>query len=253
LHIKAAYTSFMNVCIQWPLRLPKVQDQKSLTHRWLSYSGWGRKRFSLVFDYKSGLYIRKGQRYTNVNILRLAIGYQNATMNRNTLIPEPVIGTDGSSQTWQTPQVDGYGSAFGPPRCSWSGFWMDLELNRTILAVRTRTAGRLPGPIANTRYDREYVVCHIGEVSVLWVCADMLVPPVSYFRYPLCTASLNYVGVVINENLINLRPGFWCFKQQIEMKPRRVQSACCVIASYRYRLSHIGRHVELFIIAGQII
>jgi len=33
LHIKAAYTSFMNVCIQLLLILPKVQHQKSLTSR----------------------------------------------------------------------------------------------------------------------------------------------------------------------------------------------------------------------------
>jgi len=151
LHIKAAYTSFMNVWIQLPCRLPKEQDQKSLTSRWLSFSGWCRERFSPVFDYKGGQYIRKGQRSTNVNILRLAIGYLNATINRITRIPEPEIGTDGSSQTQQNPRVDGYGSGFGPPRCSGSGFWTGLEPNRTVLAVRTWTAGGLPGPVAITR------------------------------------------------------------------------------------------------------
>jgi hypothetical protein len=30
LHIKADYTSFMNICIELPLRLPEVQDPKSL-------------------------------------------------------------------------------------------------------------------------------------------------------------------------------------------------------------------------------
>ena len=149
-HIKAAYTSFMNVCIQLPLRLPKVQDQQSLTCRWLSFSGWGREQLSLVFDFKGGQYIRKGQRSTNVNILRLAMGYLKATINRITRILEPEIGTNGSSQTRQNPRVDGYGSGFGPPRCSRSGFWMGLEPNRNILAVRTRTAGRLPRPVANT-------------------------------------------------------------------------------------------------------
>jgi len=150
LHIKAAYTSFMNVCIQLPLRLPKVQDQKSLTRGWLSFSGWGRERFSLVFDYKGGQYIRKGQQSINVNILGLAIGYLNATINRITWKPEPEIGTDRSSETRQNLRVDGYGSRFGPPRCSGSGFWMGLEPNRTVLAVRTRTAGGLPGPVANS-------------------------------------------------------------------------------------------------------
>jgi hypothetical protein len=83
-----------------------VQDQKSLTCRWLSFSGWGRDWFSLVFDYKGGQYIRKGQQYTNVNILRLEIGYPNATTTRNTRIPELEIGTDWSSQTQQNPRVD---------------------------------------------------------------------------------------------------------------------------------------------------
>jgi len=93
--INAAYTSFMNVCIQLPLRLPKMQNQKSLTRCWLSFSGWGRKRISLVFDYKGGKYIRKGQRYTNVNILRQAVRYLNATLNREICKPKPQIGTDG--------------------------------------------------------------------------------------------------------------------------------------------------------------
>jgi hypothetical protein len=109
LHIKAAYTSFMNVWIQLPLRLPKVQDQKSLTRRRLSFSGWGREQFLLVFDYKGGQYIRKEQRSTNVNILRFAIGYLNATRNRITQIPEPEIGTDGCSQTRKTCGLAGTG------------------------------------------------------------------------------------------------------------------------------------------------
>jgi len=150
LHIKAAYISFMNVCIQLPLELPKVHDQKSLTRRWLSFSGWGREWVSLVFDYKGGQYIRKGQQSTNVNIWRLAIGYLNVTINRITRIPEPEIGTHGSSQTRQNPRVDGYGSGFGPPRCSGSGFWTGLESNWTVSEVRTRTTAGLPRPVANT-------------------------------------------------------------------------------------------------------
>jgi len=150
MHIKAAYTSFMNVWIQLPPRLPKEQDQKSLTRHWLSFSEWGRERFSLVFDYIGGKYIRKGQWSSNVDILRLAIGYLNATINRITRIPEPEIGTDRSNQTPQNQWVDGYGSGFGPPRCSGSGFWTSLEPNWTVLAVRSRTAGGLPGPVAYT-------------------------------------------------------------------------------------------------------
>jgi hypothetical protein len=65
---------------------------------------------------------------------------------------EPEIGTDGSSQTRRNPRVDGYGSGFGPPRVCGSGFWPVLEPNRPVFAVQTRTAGELPGPVANTRY-----------------------------------------------------------------------------------------------------
>jgi len=152
LHMNAAYTSFMNVCIQLPLRSPKMQEQKSLTRRWLSFSGWARERFSLVFGYKGAQCIRKGQQYMNVNILRLAIGYLNETINRTTWKPEPEIPTDGTSQTWQHQQADWFRSGFGPPRCSGSGFWMGLEPNRTVLVVWTRTAGGLPRPVTNTTH-----------------------------------------------------------------------------------------------------
>jgi hypothetical protein len=76
-----------------------MQDQKSLTRLWLSFSGWDRERFSLVLDYKGSQYIRKGQQYTNVNILGLARGYLNATINRNTRKLEPEIGTHRRIQT----------------------------------------------------------------------------------------------------------------------------------------------------------
>jgi hypothetical protein len=140
----------MNICIQLPLRLPKMPDQKSLTRRWFSFAGSGRECISLVFDFKGGQYIRKRQWYSNDNILRLAIGYLNATINWNARRPEPDIGPDGSSQTRHNSPVGGFGSEFGPPRCSGSGFCTALEPNQTIFAVRIWTAGGLPGPIANT-------------------------------------------------------------------------------------------------------
>ena len=150
LFINAAYTSFMNIYIQLTFRLPKMQDQKSFTSCWLSFSGWGRERVSPVFDYKRGQFIRKRQRYTNVNILRLATAYLNETWNRRSRIPEQETGTDGSSQYQQNPQVAGHGSRFGPPRCGGSGFRTGLELNWTVLAVRTETTGGLHRPAANT-------------------------------------------------------------------------------------------------------
>jgi len=107
LHIQAAYTSFMIVCIQLPLRISKLQDKKSLNRRWLSFSGWGRERFSVVVDYKGGQYIRTGQQYTNVNISRLTTEFVNPTINRNSWKPEPEIGTDGYSQSRQNPRLGG--------------------------------------------------------------------------------------------------------------------------------------------------
>ena len=65
---------------------------------------------------------------------------------------EPEIGPAGSCQTRRNLPVDGYGSGFGPPRVSGSGFWPVREPNRQVFAVQTRTAGGLPGPVANTQY-----------------------------------------------------------------------------------------------------
>jgi len=116
-----ANTLFMIICIQSPSRLLMMQDQKSLTRRWLSCSGWGKERVSLVFSYNGGRFIWKGQWCAKVSILRLTVGYLNATTYRKTRNTEPEIGTNGSSQTRQNLQVDGYGSGFGPPRCCGSG------------------------------------------------------------------------------------------------------------------------------------
>jgi len=129
-----------------------MQDHKSLTRRWLSCSGWGKERVSLVCSYKGCQFIRKGQWCAKVNILRLTVRYLNETINRNTRNTEPEIGTDGCSETRQNPRVDGYGSGFGPPRRCGSGFWTVLEPNRTVFPVRTRTAGGFPGPVATTRW-----------------------------------------------------------------------------------------------------
>ena len=65
---------------------------------------------------------------------------------------EPDIATDWSSKTRRNLRVDGYGSGFGPPRVSRLGFWSVLEPNQPVFAVQTRTAGGLPGPVANTKY-----------------------------------------------------------------------------------------------------
>ena len=87
---------------------------------------------------------------TIVNILQLTVGYLNATINGKTTNAEPEIGHNGLCQTRQNQGVNGYGARCGPPRSSGSGFWTVQDPNRTDFLVQTRTAGGLPGPVANT-------------------------------------------------------------------------------------------------------
>jgi len=140
----------MTVCNLSPHRLPRMQDQKFFTLRWSSSSRWGRECVSVCFEYNGGQYIMKWYWGTKVNILRLTVGYLNATLSRNTWKPEPEIGNNSCCQTSHTPQVDRSGCRFAPSRPSRSGFWTGLEPNRPIFGNRTRTAGGLPGPVANT-------------------------------------------------------------------------------------------------------
>jgi len=139
LPIKHANTSVMTIRNLWPLRLPKMQDQKLLTLCWRSFSGWCREHLSPFFAYKGSHYIQKDHRGTIINLLRLIEGYLNATINTTTRNAEPEIVLDGSSQTRQNPRLDGYGAGFGPPRSHGLCFWMVLELNQTVFPVHTRT------------------------------------------------------------------------------------------------------------------
>jgi len=177
LFIIVAYNTFLNVCFQLPLRLPKMQHQKSLTRRWLSTSGWGWEGFSVVSDYEGVQRIRKGQWCTRVNIVRLAIGYLNATRNGNTWKRELGIRTVGSSQTRHYPQVDGYWSALGPPRRSGLCCWTGLELNRTDVVVRTWTASRLPALIANTIPIRQIIVGQCDIIVWHWTMLNNTIQP----------------------------------------------------------------------------
>jgi len=127
-----------------------MEDKKSWMLLWRSFPGWGTECVSLVFGYKCSQYIKQRQWSTKVNMLQLTVRYLNATINRKIWKQEPEIETDGSSRTWQNLRVDGDGSGVGPPSSSGSGCWTGLEPNRTIILVQTRTAGRLPRPVANT-------------------------------------------------------------------------------------------------------
>jgi len=152
LPIKEASTSIRTICNQCPLRLPSMQDLTSLMLRWCSFPGWGRERLSTYFDHKGGRYIPKEQCRTIVNILQLTVGHLNATINRTIWNSKPKIGPDSSCQTLQNPFVDRYGAGFWPPRSRRMGFQTVLDPNRTVFPVQTRTAGGLPGPVANTRF-----------------------------------------------------------------------------------------------------
>jgi len=103
--INVAFTSFINICIQSPLRLLKMPHQQSLRRCWLWFSGWGRERISRLVDYTGGQFVRKEQWHTKVNILRLAVGCLNVSINRPTRNPnqclEPAgLGKPGKSHRW---------------------------------------------------------------------------------------------------------------------------------------------------------
>ena len=133
-------------------QLPDFQDKKLLTFCWRSILDWGTERESLVFLDKGSQSIGREQRSAKVDIVRLTVGYLNATRNRKTRRTEPENGTDGSSQTRQTPGVDGYRSGSGPPARWGFCFRSVLKPNWTVYPVQTRTAGRLPGQVAKTKH-----------------------------------------------------------------------------------------------------
>ena len=99
---------------------------------------------------------------------------------------EPRIGPGGSSQTRRNLRVDKYGSEFGPPRVRRKGFWPGVELNRPLFAVQTRTAGGLPGPVANTihwaamnsasDHPHQSQPTHRSPISQSWPCMIHTIP-----------------------------------------------------------------------------
>jgi hypothetical protein len=157
----------MIVCNQSPPRLVMMQDQKQLTHHWLSCSGWGREHVSVICSYKDGHMIWEGQWCATVNIFRSTVEYVNATVKRITRNAEPEIGIAGACGIRHNLQADWYGSGFGPPSRNESGFCTVLELNWTVLPVRVRTADGLHGPIVNTS-SGPFTSC------LKWFCAGIM-------------------------------------------------------------------------------
>jgi len=119
---------------------------------------------------KGGQYVINGKWRTKVNVLRLVVGYPNATIIRKTWKPEPEIETKVSRQTRQNLWADRYRSGFAQPTSCWSGFWTGLVPNWTMLVVQTWTAGKLPGPIGNTSYDSSNNINHIPQISQWELC-----------------------------------------------------------------------------------
>jgi len=173
----------MDVCILSPLALPKMQDQKLLTLCWLSFTECGREYLSLVFDYKGDQYIQKDNDVAKSIILRLTVGYLNATILRKTRNPVLEIGTDRCRKSCWNVQVDGYGYSSRPSRGSRSGLWMGLGPKGSMFVVQTRTAGRLCGPFANTTFHYMSGSCLIQVSSSQ--ASDM--PGFPFWLFPLVT------------------------------------------------------------------
>jgi len=148
LPIQAANTSLLTGCNRSPLRLPKMREHICLKLHWLSFPGWHREHISLIIDYSGGQYIEKEQYCTINDILRLTVGYLHATINRKTLQAEPVIGPEGSTQTWQNLGVDRYWCGLELSRPSRVGFGTGQALIWTIFPIWTHTTGRLTRLIA---------------------------------------------------------------------------------------------------------
>lgn len=121
--MKAANTSFMAVCNQSPLRVPRIHKQRLLMLCPHLLFGCGRQRISVVFEHYGGQYIKKRQGRTKVIILQCTVEYLNATIHRKTQKPEPEVGADRCNRPRQILQVDRDGSQFGRPRGGGSSYF----------------------------------------------------------------------------------------------------------------------------------
>jgi len=103
-----------------------------------------------------------------------------------------------------------------------------------------------------TWYEREYIVCHIGEIGILCVHCQQLAPPVGDIQYPKFTANLHQVEVVIIHVWSHFTPVLWWLSRWIEMEPCGCQQVCCSISKSGSHFSNVFRHWVFVIITGQI-
>jgi len=102
-------------------------------------------------------------------------------------------------------------------------------------------------------YDRESIAFHSREISVLWVCFLLVVPPVRDILCLKCTSNLHRVGVVIIQNGIYWVQVIRRFRQWIQWETCGCQWVYCVIGAFVCRFIHVFRHSVLCIIDRPII
>jgi len=85
--------------------------------------------------------------HTLINMLRLAAGYHNATINWTTHNAEQEIGPDRSTQSRRNPHVFGHGSGFGPPRNRVSGFGRVWNQTHLFFRSKPRLLVGFPDPL----------------------------------------------------------------------------------------------------------
>jgi len=102
-------------------------------------------------------------------------------------------------------------------------------------------------------YDTDYVMCHIGEIGILWLLFLLLMPPASDIQRPKSTANLHGVEVVIINIWINLPPVVGCFTRWIQIGLCCCRYGCCAIHSSVCRFRHSLNHSVFFIIPAQIV
>jgi len=98
------------------------------------------------------------------------------------------------------------------PKCLSCCFWLSAAENVSHKGSTTLHSDTI-------WYNREYIVCHIREIDVLYAHVFWLPQQFSDNGYRKCSAILHRAGVVIIKIRIKLLPVLWIFKWWIQMQP----------------------------------